>query len=71
MDGNSSDDFGLTFWWGPGHAVITDQEARDLGGESVTVGQGGGIEMGRNLGDMGWKKEEAVCGSAEVTFKGR
>ena len=46
MDGNSSDDFGLTFWWGPGHAVITDQEARDLG-ESVTVGQGGGMEMGR------------------------
>ena len=70
MDGNSIDDFGLTFWWGPGHAVITDQEARDLG-ESVTVGQGGGMEMGRDLGDIGWKKEEAVCGSAEVTFKGR
>ena len=70
MDGNSSDDFGLTFWWGPGHAVITDQEARDLGEETVTVGQGGGIEMGRDLGDSR-KKEEAVFGSAEVTFKGR
>ena len=70
MDGNSSDDFGLTFWWGPGHAVITDQEARDLG-ESVTVGQGGGIEMGRgDLGDSR-KKEEAVFGSTEETFKGR
>ena len=70
MDGNSSDDFGLTFWWGPGHAVITDQEARDLGGESVTVGQGGGMEMERDLGDSR-KKEEAVFGSTEETFKGR
>ena len=69
MDGNSSDDFGLTFWWGPGHAVITDQEARDLE-ESVTVGQGGGMEMGRDLGDSR-KKEEAVFGSTEETFKGR
>ena len=69
MDGNSSDDFGLTFWWGPGHAVITDQEARDLG-ESVTVGQGGGMEMERDLGDSR-KKEEAVFGSTEETFKGR
>ena len=66
---NRYDDFGLTFWWGPGHAAITDQEVRDLEGETVTAGEGGGdlnisrecelsSERKKDFGDLGRKKNE-------------